>query len=131
MSICPAELLHWANTTFAANNQCEVTARACISRSYYSSLHGAKEAFDIEIDPDQLSSHKAVIEELERKSRAPGQGRSNASTMVKLLPKLKRLRVKADYSLGEDIVTDDVNRALSTARAVLDCCDEAKRLRRT
>ena len=131
MSTCPADLLHWASTTFAANDQCEVTARACISRAYYSSLHGAKESFNIAINPDQPSSHNAVIDALARKSRAPGQGRSSAITMVKLLPKLKRLRVKADYSLNEDIVADDVKRALSTAKVVLDCCAEAQRLRRT
>ena len=130
MSVQHRELLDWASDSFATNNQCEITRRACISRAYYSSLHGVQDGFEIEIEPDQPSSHKAIIDALTLQSRKPGQGRTNAVILAKLLPKLKRLRVKADYRLDDDVTADDVIRALATAKEAIEKCDDVIRLRK-
>lgn len=129
MSVCPSELLDWAKQSFAGRENCEVTCRASISRSYYSSLHEAIETFDIYIDKRNPSSHKAVIDELVLRSNVPGQGRLEAGKLAKMLPKIKRLRVKADYDLNESITPQEVQRALETADDIFQSCSEVTRLR--
>lgn len=128
MSAQPSELLDWAGRAIDENPSCEVTARACISRAYYSGLHSARSTFDIEIDPTQPSSHKAVLDELALRGRVYGQGRTQAGILSKLLPKLKRLRVKADYELGATITTEEARRAIANAKVAIECCTEAARL---
>lgn len=128
MSICPLDLLDWAKKTYENNSQCEVTLRACASRSYYSCLHEAAEAFEIEVDINQPSSHKAVIDELVIRSKRPGQGRNQAGNLAKLLTKIKRVRVKADYSLDEDFTTQDIERSLESSNEAFESCAEFLRL---
>lgn len=129
MSIQPSELLDWADCILLDGGSCETTVRASVSRAYYASLHQSIEIFEIEDFSGQASSHQAVVTELVSFSRGAGQGRRQAAEIAKLLVRLKRARVDADYKLAHDIQLVDAQRAVAMAREVAGACADAQRLR--
>lgn len=128
MTVCPKDLLDWSRKVSQNEAADEVDMRACVSRAYYSCLHSARECFNVVTDVHAPSSHKALIDDLVLRSKKPGQGRSQAALIAKHLPKLKRLRVHADYLLGTTLSHHDACRAVEAAEQVVSACSEADRL---
>lgn len=128
MAISPADLYLWSKSVAAAAIANEVQFRACVSRAYYAALHASRASFKVKSGTNIQSSHQGLIDELVLRSKAPGQGRSQAAIVAKHLPKLKRLRVQSDYELESTPTAHDVARALQTAEQILVACNEAERL---
>jgi hypothetical protein len=105
----------------------EASLRCAVSRSYYAALLKADETFPLR-DPGAYrggeSSHQKIIDRAVVHGQGPNPGRSSAISVAKLLPKMKRTRVKADYHLGDTVAPDECNEAILRAEAAIEACDD-------
>lgn len=124
MSVSPKEILDTAEK-LRDGVPSESDMRSSASRAYYAALHAA----DLSI-PDSFrettldeSTHEATINKARRMSRSNGPGRTEAAQLFGLLPRFKRLRVKADYFIHENFDLDDCKRAIDQAIQALSLCN--------
>lgn len=105
----------------------EATLRCAVSRSYYAALHKADEVFPLR-DPNARrvgeGTHEQIIARAQAHGNSVNPGRTSAQNVAKLLPKMKRLRVKADYHLDEDVNVQECDEAIQRAEYVINECDQ-------
>lgn len=109
----------------------EAALRCAVSRSYYAALMLADSVF-----PERKGgthgdkgSHEKVIDRAVVYGTGVNPGRTSAAQVGKILPKIKRARVRADYYLSETITATESSEALQMAQIVMECCgDVAKKL---
>lgn len=107
----------------------EAAMRSAVSRAYYGALHSCNESV-----PDEFaaraeefvdaSSHRAIIDSMERWGRQLVPGRTDAQQAARLISKLKRLRVIADYRLAAEWDVD-VGECIAIAEKIVQFSREA------
>jgi len=126
MPASPLDLLNLAkNLQAGADN--ETALRCSVSRAYYAALHRVAEVFDPREHSDQRereSSHVEIASRAELYAKGPNPGRLSAGEIAKMWPKFKRLRVKSDYFLDQDVVDADSVQAINRCERVMALCDD-------
>lgn len=105
----------------------EADLRSAVSRSYYAALLSADYVIperDASLSKDGESSHVKIIARVQAHGGGPTPkpGRSEAIQMAKLLPKMKRDRVIADYHLHATVTQETCDEALRRAEVVMEHC---------
>ncbi|AIT22278.1 hypothetical protein BTN_2323 [Burkholderia thailandensis E254] len=102
----PLEFIEVARSLAMSQNS-EAAMRSAVSRAYYGALHNCNECVPKDFAPKaeefvDASSHRAIIDAMERWGRQLVPGRTEAQQAARLISKLKRLRVQADYKVDTD-----------------------------
>lgn len=103
--------------------------RSAISRAYYAALHSVAITFpkrDGQYRKDGESSHAEIIGRSEVFAANPGQGRSDALFISKLMPRLRRTRNEADYRLDMEVGRKEVSETIEATRAVMQRCQRVR-----
>jgi uncharacterized protein (UPF0332 family) len=108
----------------------EATARSAVSRAYYAALHATKNTFDARPRFGDESSHAEIIGRATAYGSAVHPGRTEANQIAMWLPRLRRLRNKADYDLESELSHDDAHGHLARVKLILESCDAIQRKRR-
>lgn len=125
MSVCPEDILATARK-LASGTPSESDIRSCASRAYYAALHATNQAIPdsyAEKTADVENSHISIINKAQRLSKELGPGRTEAAQLFALLPKAKKIRVKADYRLGEKFDPIESQRLIDQAEKALELCN--------
>lgn len=105
----------------------EAGLRCAVSRSYYAALHRADQVFPVR-DPSARrigeGTHEQIIARAQAYGNGVNPGRIAAQTVAKLMPKMKRTRVKADYHLDEDVSAQECDDAIQRAEFVIGHCEQ-------
>jgi uncharacterized protein (UPF0332 family) len=110
----------------------EVALRCSVSRAYYSALHCVAEVFEPREPSDQRereSSHVEIIARAEVYAKGPNPARSCASEIAKMWPKFKRLRVRADYRLDQEVPASESAESILRCERVMALCGEVMQKR--
>lgn len=108
----------------------EVTRRCVVSRAYYSALHTVNSVFEkVKPAADGESSHAEIIGRVKTYSNQQLPGRMYASEIAKAMPKLRRLRNRADYELDDSFEQPICDEYLARVSEVLARCDDVLRMR--
>lgn len=124
MTTSTLEILALAKTLQKNADGSEVALRCAVSRAYYAALHTADNIIPGRVAGEvrQESSHECIIGRAQVYGKGVNPGRGAAQTIAKLLPKIKRARVRADYRLHEDVSASDCADVIVTAEMVIDEC---------
>lgn len=136
MSISPIDIFHTASAlaTPDVGASCnEADLRSAASRAYYAALHAADQSIPMALKPTDIErctkgSHQVIIDAIVLWSKGAYQGRSDARDMARNLTKLKTVRKKADYLIGEDFSEQEAANAIVTANGILQNAESATRL---
>lgn len=129
------DFLNLAEKLAGATQKSDVMNRCVVSRAYYSALHVVQETFPStagEVREDGNSTHEQANKRVQVYAAALNPinpGRSYAAEIAKSLPKLRRLRNKADYHLNLDIDETFAFDCLNRAKYIADKCDDVLRMR--
>lgn len=124
MSSTPTEVLDLATRLLDDSNGIipdEVTLRCSTSRAYYAALHAVDDALPESLSPSTSerkgkSSHQAIIDAAVRWAKRPGDGRIEAISLARNLPKLRNARKNADYKMVVDYTLQEAKEALRVAQ---------------
>jgi hypothetical protein len=93
-------------------------------------LHAADAIFEkVKPAADGESSHAEIIGRVKTYSAQNLPGRMYAAEIAKALPRLRRLRNKADYRLEESFDPSVCRDVLKRVTEVMDRCDDVVRMR--
>lgn len=116
----------------------EIDWRCAASRAYYAALHGVDAALPAGTSgtggADRLtgeSSHEAIIRRATALASARLPGGMYAAPIAKLMPRLRRLRNKADYGLRDAFPVEEATFMLASVQRVLENCQDLKRMRQS
>ena len=126
MPTSPSDLLALAKR-LQVEDDSEVSLRCAVSRSYYAALLKADATFpqrDLKPTRAGESSHEKIIGRAQVHGNGVHPGRTSALTAAKLLPKLKRTRVKSDYHLDDMVSVAECNEAIIRAESIMASCDD-------
>lgn len=127
MSTSPLNLLTLAKKLQVEASD-EASLRCAVSRAYYAALLRADSTFEHHDSDVQhsggASSHERIIARAQLHGKGANPGRSYALNVAKLLPKMKRARVKADYELDVVFTKIECDDVVIKAESVLAFCDE-------
>jgi len=128
MPVSPPDFLKLA--TRLNTSECdEITRRCVVSRAYYAALHAVDHTFgarEQELSNDGESSHARIIGRARAYANTLNPGRTSAAHIAKLMPKLRRVRNKADYELADEMPQEICTEVSARAQRVLDLCSEIK-----
>lgn len=124
MSSTPTEVLDLATRLLdnsIGTNPDEVTLRCSTSRAYYAALHAVDDALPEALSPTaserkSKSSHQAIIDATILWAKRPGDGRMEAISLARNLPKLRNARKNADYKMTVDFTFEEAKEALRVAQ---------------
>ncbi len=104
----------------------EAALRSAVSRAYYAALLTADQTFPHRDNANQggESSHEKIIARAQVYGVGANPGRGPATSVAKLLPKIKRVRVKSDYHLGDTVSETECQDTVVRAKQVISWCDE-------
>lgn len=133
MATAPGDLLRLSEELLTSDAD-EVRRRCVISRAYYAALHATGATFSApvnEVRNPNESSHSRIINRAVAYGAAAKPGRSAASEIAKILPRIRRVRNKADYELDTVVEPDDCTQLTVRVKKVLSLCADVERLRKT
>lgn len=126
MPIHPTDLISLAKKQRSAVAESdEAELRCCASRVYYGALHLVDATFDEagrKVNGRDQGTHEAVFAKAHAASRKGGRGSIDAAEIFNLMPRIKRLRVKADYHLEASFDERDVKEAFQASEKVQRLC---------
>jgi uncharacterized protein (UPF0332 family) len=136
MAVTPSQIFSLATALHLREveaKDAESYLRSAASRAYYAAYHAANDAVPEQLQPNEADrrgkeSHVSVQVALEIWAKGAYQGRSEARAMARDLPKLKHIRKHADYLLLSEFRRSDADVALTTARAIINSAENAKRI---
>ncbi|AIO65406.1 hypothetical protein [Burkholderia oklahomensis] len=113
----------------AASQNSEAAMRSAVSRAYYGALHNCNECVPKDFAPKaeefvDASSHRAIIDAMERWGRQLVPRRTEAQQAARLISKLKRLRVQADYKVTTEWDVD-ASACIATAEKIVQLTTDA------
>jgi hypothetical protein len=132
VSVTPKEILETAKKLLG-DPSLESDLRSAASRAYYAALHATNQAIpetftgNHQTSPSPQSSHDFIIGKADRLRKAASSGKIEATELYAILPKMKKIRVMADYRLDEKIESTIGNHAVAQAERVLFLCDNISR----
>lgn len=103
---------------------CEASLRSAASRAYYAALHASLKAVPIEFFPTEAElnardSHNKILDAIVAWGNSTTPGRTEANAIRRELPRLKRLRKTADYSIDSDFSENEAIEALARSSRIL------------
>lgn len=116
---------HLVSQKQADGSCCEASLRSAASRAYYAALHAAKQSIPDQFAPESAEleskdSHKKIIDAVIAWGNSVTPGRTEAKTMARELPRLKRLRKNADYAILNDFSAGDAEEAIERATTIIE-----------
>jgi len=96
----------------------EINYRNAISRAYYAFYHRCLPLYTESNDKILADSHKTVVSTLDEKYQQTSEKKYH--TASNRLDKLRKIRVKADYRLSQNISLYDAKRAVQSAQKAID-----------
>ena len=122
MPTSPPELLALALQLNVAD---ETSRRCAVSRAYYATLHAVDQTFERQpgaARQDGESSHAEIIGRAIAYGNGLNPGRTSAQTIAQVMPRLRRLRNRADYKIADAFDQFDSDGMLARAAKVLEAC---------
>lgn len=130
MAIEPTDILRLSKQLHSLNQDAEESWKRCIvSRAYYAALHAVERTFDQGARIAGESSHAEVIGRAVAYGNQVVPGRGYARTIAQMLPKLRRLRNRADYHLNDSIDESEYSDVIVRAEKVLSLCENVETAR--
>lgn len=128
MSVSPRDVLNLALTLQGAAEN-EATSRCVVSRAYYAALHCVEQTFekrDGQFKVDGESSHQEIITRALVYGRTLSPGRTSASEIAKMMPRLRRTRNQADYDIAGPHDSGVGQDTVIRAARIFELCEDVK-----
>jgi hypothetical protein len=128
MTISPHDILALAkDLQTSAKNEAEI--RSAVSRAYYAAMLLTRDTIEDRrslnnFSDNQDSTHKKIEAIAHTWGVGPNPGRGAASRIAKLLPSMKRLRVRSDYWLDDTITQRECDDLVAQVDVVMSSCAE-------